>query len=178
MKYLTILLIAMLYLASSCQKDNIEPKPDLPPATMTGGNTFGCYINGVPWVASKPPFTLFTDLTGSYSFQTNTLGIQANKIVQKDGEDLVNETMSIGLALQTTGLYNLRSHKYNFRDWVNIATCYSYSIDTLYPHPITITRFDTVNRVASGIFECRMINNQCADTLNITEGRFDMLFYY
>ncbi|MCF8239085.1 MAG: hypothetical protein K9I85_13065, partial [Saprospiraceae bacterium] len=53
MKYFTTLLIALLSLASSCQKDNIEPKPDLPPATMTGENTFGCYINGEPTIFGK-----------------------------------------------------------------------------------------------------------------------------
>lgn len=41
-----ILLLCFIILSSSCSKD--DPKPDLVPITMTGENTMGFYVDGVP----------------------------------------------------------------------------------------------------------------------------------
>ena len=46
MKYLLIITITLLS-CSAC-KDK-KPEPELPPITQTGENTFGCYIDGVPY---------------------------------------------------------------------------------------------------------------------------------
>ena len=49
--YTILLLVLGTYLG--CHKDlpDQDCPPGLPCATQTGENTFGCYINGQPWVA-------------------------------------------------------------------------------------------------------------------------------
>ncbi|MBO0356924.1 hypothetical protein J0X19_03115 [Hymenobacter sp. BT186] len=46
--YPSILLAALLGL-SQCKQDAPSPLSQLPPATQTGANTFGCLVNGKPW---------------------------------------------------------------------------------------------------------------------------------
>jgi hypothetical protein len=46
---LSIIFIAFVLMASGCKKNsnsNNSPVDQLPPATQTGANTFGCLING------------------------------------------------------------------------------------------------------------------------------------
>src|SRR5690554_808835 len=60
-----ILLMSILLSASSCGKEKVvEPEPDLPPLTTTGRMTFGCYVNGEPWVAKVPPFQPYHNTSG------------------------------------------------------------------------------------------------------------------
>ena len=50
---LLLLFAAATLVHLSCAKEvNNDCPPDLPCATMTGENTFGCYINDKPWVAN------------------------------------------------------------------------------------------------------------------------------
>ena len=45
-----LLLVALLSL-SQCKKNAPAPAAEqLPPATQTGANTFGCLLNGQPWM--------------------------------------------------------------------------------------------------------------------------------
>lgn len=50
-----IALLALLLLA--CKKDKASDpapvQPKLPPATQTGANTFGCYVNGKPFIQEQ-----------------------------------------------------------------------------------------------------------------------------
>ena len=56
MKYtFYILLLAITIGFTQCCKEkpnnnNDNDIPGLPPATQVGANTFGCLVNGVPWV--------------------------------------------------------------------------------------------------------------------------------
>ena len=53
--YLLLCLLALLH--PNCRKDQDQDcPPDLPCATQAGENTFGCYINGKPWVAGVAPY--------------------------------------------------------------------------------------------------------------------------
>jgi hypothetical protein len=58
MKRILLITILLLCAVIACRKD--EPPQDcpldLPCATQTGANTFGCYIDGVPWVAGVAPY--------------------------------------------------------------------------------------------------------------------------
>lgn len=49
--FLVLLLSVVIYIG--CRKDESDQDcpPDLPCATQYGANTFGCYIDGKPWVA-------------------------------------------------------------------------------------------------------------------------------
>lgn len=45
-KTLSMAAIALSFLAAECDKEKLAPIDQLPPATQTGANTFGCLING------------------------------------------------------------------------------------------------------------------------------------
>ncbi|MFT4663498.1 MAG: hypothetical protein ACI8YQ_002166 [Polaribacter sp.] len=53
MKKITICLLGVLFLATACNKDDdgSDNSYGLPNATEQGANTFGCLIDGEPWVA-------------------------------------------------------------------------------------------------------------------------------
>jgi len=46
------LLLAALQGLAQCKKYDPSPEEQLPPATQTGANTFGCLLNGQPWSPS------------------------------------------------------------------------------------------------------------------------------
>ena len=84
LKKIILLSTAFVFLLLSCKKESFtqnEPEePDLPPLTHTGANTFGCYIDGVPFVANKggsmwsiPP------VSGSFNEETKRLNIQGKE---------------------------------------------------------------------------------------------------
>lgn len=47
-----LLLLAALLGLSQCKKHDPDPVDQLPPATQTGANTFGCLLNGQLWTPS------------------------------------------------------------------------------------------------------------------------------
>ena len=46
------LLLAALLLTAACKKDKVAPVDQLPPATTTGADTWGCLVNGEVWKAT------------------------------------------------------------------------------------------------------------------------------
>ena len=74
------LLILILILSMSCCKkddDNLTPLDQLPPATQTGENTFGCLLDGeafIPSGGTNPLDCVYQFVNGEYYF-----GLQGNK---------------------------------------------------------------------------------------------------
>ncbi len=60
-----ILLLAALLGLSQCKKKDPDPVDQLPPATQTGANTFGCLVNGQAWTPngndSTSNYTVYYD---------------------------------------------------------------------------------------------------------------------
>ena len=67
-----ILLLLTTFTLSCCNKDDDKPQnpvDQLPPATQTGAGTFGCLVNGVPFVDNSGFFNCFYQLVdGEYYF--------------------------------------------------------------------------------------------------------------
>ena len=63
MKRLLLLLLPLALLG--CKKDDPKPEDQLPPATRTGANTFGCLVNGQAWTPngndSTSNYTVYYD---------------------------------------------------------------------------------------------------------------------
>jgi hypothetical protein len=55
MKYALTFILAALTSLTSCKKDDVNKSPvdQLPPATQEGALTFGCLINGEPFVVTN-----------------------------------------------------------------------------------------------------------------------------
>ncbi len=164
-------LLAALLLAAAC--DNApEPTPadKLPPATMYGANTFGCLVNGEVWL---PHSGSIWDEALNVKHDRGWVGcdqlfIGATKIYSSE-KDIYQEII-LNVWCPVLGENDLTFLKGVYRD---AKGCGRYHLDTLSQHKLFVTRLDTINYIASGTFYFTAINDDCQDTIRITEGRFD-----
>ena len=144
----------------------------LPAATQTGAQTFGCLINGEPFVppsfGSNRPNAFYQFVDGAY-----TLSIYGSS-----GGG--NEMISIGLGtidnleiIEQGQSYELIEREIpNY--FVEVVSQPNMLITTSYsgkPGVLTITRFD--ESIISGTFEFTILDND-GNEINITDGRFDL----
>ncbi len=166
----------ILLLSFSCKKKNIfnpEPPDELPPATMTGANTFGCLVNGEVWRPYvEDPYFLETTIFAKHD--RGWVGCDQLLVSGKlktSSENEVHQDMKMNIWCPILGENKITYSKRSFRDFNG---CGEYHLDTLSPHILIITKLDTINNIASGTFEFTVISDECQDTLRITEGRFDV----
>jgi len=169
---------------SSCKKthtNTTDPNniAGLPPATQIGANTFGCLVNGVPWLpdghgGSIPNLSIDYDS----GFNNGIFGITAYRKTATENTYIalgINDSIRLISAPYKFSIgYNLRGGAY-YNDVVycermtNTVTHYSKG-------SITINKLDRVNQIISGVFECVLYSSFCGDTIKITNGRFDFKF--
>ncbi|UYZ58307.1 hypothetical protein [Hymenobacter latericus] len=167
-----------MLLLTQCSKCKNDPQPkrpedQLPPATQTGANTFGCLVNGQPWTPQG------NDGTGNYSivcdpgYNYGLLNVATYRIYNK------------GTAHQTLGFYSdsvrapgrypitYRSrHRGNFIDRPTRCEYFSRDAGTYSRGSFTITRLDLQAGIVSGTFDFTLVKPGC-DTVKVTHGRFD-----
>ena len=166
-------------LSFSCEKQgllNPEPPDELPPATTEGANTFGCLVNGEVWRPYVEGANIWESALNvkhdRWWPDCDQLHIGATR--KYFGEDSLYQSIVINVWCPELGVNNITPTRGVFLDFYLDPSCsYRYHVDTLSPYLIDITRLDTENNIASGTFEFTAINNECQDTLRITEGRFD-----
>jgi hypothetical protein len=181
MKKPTMLLavsLVLLLMGFACKKDN-SPHDQLPPATQTGKNTFGCYINGKLFVAQGRVW-------GSPNPGATYLNDEYNDHMVSAGGRIYSDTIrqSLGFSIQkgtqpqkyyfTTS--SIRAYFFDSESGCN----YSPTSNQLNRGWIEITRFDTIEGVLSGLFEFDLVLDSltydptlCDSVLHITQGRFD-----
>jgi hypothetical protein len=176
---LLLLLCSIVLCSSQCKKNNTNVLEDqLPPATQTGANTFGCLVNGKVYVPSgysggtkpNPHFVYEIGLNG-----LPTLNMSADKIENTNYKGSI--FLSIG-NLNHLGTYNYPVDMNFSVGWVDvIGTCGTIAFDTTIKKwgGGIITKLDIPNRIISGTFSCKFKTLQC-DTVFITDGRFDIKF--
>ena len=179
-----LLFIGLLGLCTGCQKDEAVPKPDLPPLTTEGKNTFGCYINGVPWKEGKPGFNLGGPtlepvfLPHGTTWGDSIMSIRAFNYYYQDKIKL--DLLSLRFRPKSLELLGIEVGKETFTRYFTEYQIYPgciYDIDTTKVHEVHLIRFDLNERIASGTFEMTLYNTtNCNDTLVITDGRFDVSF--
>ncbi len=179
MKFFSFLFIGILLTVASCKKlnppnDNDEPKERvLPPATTSGENTFGCKVNGevfLPngninyWGIDHPVYyvnyeELWIRVKNLYDYPNNIyLYIYIDDKLSSTG--VTKELLS-----ENYPQYEILHENY---------TATGYYIDSTKNYYVDITRLDLENRIVSGTFEYTVVNEELADTIKITEGRFDL----
>ncbi len=173
-----VLLLAVTLSASKCKKTSPTQIEQLPPATQTGANKFGCLLNGTAFIPGGGG--LFSQvLTVQYdpTFQGGRLSISAKKILSST--DFI--TLSIGgNSIHTEGTYQLGlASKYGVYYYDTKKLCYFNNTDI--PSPIinsgslTITKFDQTTRILSGNFNFDISTSDCGNT-KVSDGRFDVKF--
>jgi hypothetical protein len=174
-----ILIITMFCSCISMQNCNLfsnnDPKPKtelekLPPATQEGKETFGCLVNGKAWYTKS-----IVNATADYQLGSLGIGGTVYEPTESIGFDL---TESEGDPVLNTGTYSLLSSS----QYSPIVTVFK-SLNCMYggssngadliSGQLTITKFDKVNYIISGLFEFTVTHAGC-ETLIITNGRFDM----
>jgi hypothetical protein len=169
-----ILLFAIILL-SACNKDDdtpANPVDQLPPATQTGANTFGCLLDGevfIPRGGTNPLDCVYQFIDGGYYF-----GLQGNK--RNENNNLI--TIGIG----TNNLQLQQGLSYNLLDNLSgkafgfylLSTQLSYTSSTS-TGELTVSKLDTQNQIVSGTFWFN-VEDQNGVVHEIREGRFDMQF--
>ena len=176
-----LLLYAALLTLTQCSKCKNDPTPadpaaQLPPATQTGANTFGCLVNGQPYtpqgriglgsnfaVSYDPGFNGGELLIGTYRVmgtpQRQYLVVRGNHITQAG-------TYALGPVNPANAFFTDNAQPVPCNDFDSQAAG-SFSKGTL-----TITRFDLNAGVIAGTFDFKFAKAGC-DTLRLTQGRFD-----
>ena len=173
----------LLFSAMKCSKEQIFPPSNvvstddttkLPPATQIGANAFGFLLNGKVW---RPHYISLPEITVDY-FQ----GILDVDAVKKYGSPEIFQSLAMTVDINRNNPvkdYVLNSpwgmpDKWKgggaiFSDYINKG---SGTTDSIWTGKLSITRFDTINRIISGTFSMTLWNSYI-DTIKITQGRFD-----
>lgn len=174
--FFTILPLALLL---SCQKSTPAPVDQLPPATQTGANTFGCLVNGQPWTPSGNNGT--PNLRADYdpTYAGGSLQVKAYRYTGAGNNVLQGLTFGATNVTQP-GIYSFPltgPNGISYSDFGAPApqSYFSTSSGTLtyQKGTLTLTRFDLARGIMAGTFTFTLAQPGC-DTLKITQGRFDV----
>ncbi|GAA4352517.1 hypothetical protein GCM10023185_12300 [Hymenobacter saemangeumensis] len=175
MKHAYYCLALSVVLLSACGKEDPDPVDQLPPATQTGANTFGCLVNGQPWTPRGNNGT--SNYTVSYDIfpDGGLLEIVAYRIYGTGPDDFqslslwTKELHGIG----TRSFQNTQNSIARFNEQRRNCVWRSRDSTTTYRRgQLTITRLDLQAGVVSGTFAFTMYKPGC-DSIRVTEGRFD-----
>mgnify|MGYP003583432381 CR=1 FL=1 len=173
MRKLLLILITTFTLCS-CDKDNDKPTnpvSQLPPATQTGENTFGCLINGEPFVVSNT-----SNQTAIYQDGGLLIGGQKNINNNLTQVSMFISEANIGAIIAENNIYVLNSNSVPKGEYyIENQNCF-YFTSSNYTGSLMITKIDNINFIISGKFEFKSISENCADIINITNGRFDLQY--
>ena len=177
---LAFFVAALLCSLPACRKHTETPDP-LPPATQEGKNTFGCYIDGKPWVAEIDPNILDPSLRkidaaydepGVGLYDVYSLSILASKVT-----DSLDEYLILGVRpLFKEGRIELTHLDYSSIKMRLDRPIRVYEIDTTFLQILEVTRLDTAHNICAGLFTFTLVSKNKPDTIYITDGRFDIRY--
>ena len=168
---LYIFILLFLVLGCSSDDDSCVGIDCLPEATQTGAGTFGCLVNGEPFVDNSGNFNCFYQLVdGEYYF-----GITAR--VNRD--DYIRISIgSLGSAIQENTTVELKEREDgNFYALLSFdCICPRGRTSSDLPGNLTITKFGTNPNIVSAEFDFTVTDPNTGKVYEITEGRFDAQF--
>lgn len=184
MKPIFYLFVSFTLITTSCNKNkNNNPFDHLPPETQTGENTFGCLIDGEPFLPGGASLSggslnaLYQNLIPS-SPEGYTFGVSAKN--QK--ENCQYKTIAFGFdsVKMKVGLFTLAERKNGkggaaYQVFPCIQIFSEYLTNTTSTGQLNLKKFDTVNQIASGTFWFTAVNKN-GDTVKVTDGRFDVRY--
>jgi hypothetical protein len=173
MKKIFLLLLTTFTLSSCSNEDDKPTNPidQLPPETQIGANTFGCLINGIPFVVTNTSQQVAI-------YQEGVLLIGGQKITNNNltQVNMVISESSIGSLLSENASYILNSNTIPKGEYYTESENCFYFTSTNYVGTLSITKLDLTNFIVSGVFEFRAVSDNCEGILNITNGRFDLQY--
>jgi hypothetical protein len=167
------LLAALLPLLTTCTK----PDP-LPPVTEVGAHTFGCYVNGKPFVPSRARGVLNAYPPIEYGFMDLQGGRYFNIMATADGGQgfffLIKDATKVGRYKVDHDARPFTNDSYTPGYIQYVEGGVGYVTTSTHAGWVNITRCDTINWIISGTFELRAYSPVTKQTVNITDGRFDL----
>lgn len=174
-------LLALALLLVQCHKsdpDPAKPEDQLPAATQTGANTFGCLVNGQPYTPSGNNGTSNYAVIYDPTFQGGNLQVETYRyLVDGTGTKYKQSILLGGSSISKVGNYTLLPNgvqKVFFMDYSRSNPCKEYASDNgIYTSgTLTITRLDQQAGIIAGTFSFTLAQPGC-DTIKVTQGRFD-----
>lgn len=159
--FLNALAVFMLCTSLQCKKDKTGIDA-LPPITQEGKNTFGCLVNGINLSSISP-----VSITRERNKVGCTIGI-IDRTSKYGGRYLslkLEKTISDQFTLSCV-YYKSKSNDCEYE----LCPPGSYSINIL--------RFDDAEAILSGTFAVDIPASDGCPAVKITDGRFDIQFYY
>lgn len=151
----------------SCSKDKLTR------ATQTGANTFSCKIDGKVFKPSEsgglsfggPPITV-------YNLHYNGFTLLASFNRTDNGQSPKDIVINLHY-LRSIGIYDLNIYP-NAIYRYSYAYGPEYHTNNTYIGQINITRCDTINKIYSGTFFFKAVDDSTGKVVNVTDGRFDV----
>ena len=172
----------LLFTSMNCKKSNVTPIDQLPAATQTGANTFGCLVNGQVFLPKGLNFG-GPRLNASYIYSnTNTLrGYFFNVSAIKNNGDKGAEGVSISsdsLAIKQGQKYVLKNSSNKGEIYGSYGTSVNVISDDFntqgnYQGEVYFSRFDEIKGIVSGTFWFDAVNSK-GEKVEVREGRFDV----
>jgi hypothetical protein len=183
MKTKLFIIIPLIFLLiSSCKKHEDN---ELPAATQTGANTFGCKINGVNWVANGSNDSFYPQaLQGGIRVIDTSLSGTLNQfkrqlLIRAYNKDKSSFNLVIGkepfantyLINKTTIPEPAESNYINYGAFSGMGGW--YMTDSTHQGSITITYYNESRCIVAGTFQFDAVNKNTGEVIHVTEGRFD-----
>lgn len=173
-KYL-FLILPLLF--ANCNNDDDQPADpidQLPPATKTGAGTFGCLVNGEPFIDNSGAFNCYYQLVnGKYYFG---IGAEDNNInPQNIYLNSVDIEIVEGMSYQLLEKINGNAFGGGGFTFSPNESYQSYT-NSNYTGELKITKFDLGANIVSGTFWFDIKHPTTNETVKIREGRFDSHF--
>ncbi len=170
MKY--FLLVMPLALLLGCKKTSPAPADQLPPATQTGANTFGCLLNGQVWTPQGYNGTSNYSVVVDPTYHGGNVDVRAYRYT----DNLLQSLIMGGDGINSVGTYSLDATPRSifFTDTHLPSACQNFDGSTgqYRRGTLTITRLDPQAAIVSGTFAFTLYKPGC-DTVRVTQGRFD-----
>jgi len=177
--------LLVVFLLTSCRKDETSLNFTLPDKTQSGKNTIGFNLNGNVWTKYGQRCFLFNGgckENPATIYRTSNNGdiiFYSDRILYKEGVLKNSETFGFYKYqnFSTTSIHNIKfidnfSDVY-FRDEITGKTF--SCISTRETFQIRISKLDTTNKVIVGEFSGILFNKvNASDSIIITDGRFDL----
>ncbi|WNB17140.1 hypothetical protein [Marivirga arenosa] len=168
MKNLFIILTALIFI-TSCEL-LFDPEPELPPVTEEGNGTFGCKINGEVWLPDDRYLNSGGNILEAFLNRGIDMHIKAlyepkSQSLEFTLRDIFNQDKSIQFYQQET---EKSFASVSMEDNCNLKTDSNSGY-------LEILKIDSINKIVAGTFEF-IVFSDC-DTVEVTEGRFDLNYY-
>ena len=156
-----------------CEKDDKPANPidQLPPATQTGAGTFGCLVNGEPFVDNSGFFNCFyQNVGGEYYFGIGSNNEQAGltQIIIGSNKSPIITNSFVELNENTDMQFYAEIKVKNISG--------DYVTTNQADGSVIFTRYDVGSQIVSATFEFIIEIPSTGQIIHITDGRFDSHF--